>query len=77
MAECERLNKCPFFTDRMTNMPYVSEVMKRTFCLGDKTSCARYQLAAVGVPVPPDLYPRDTARARDILRSWRANRQNV
>ena len=36
MAECERLNKCPFFTDRMTSMPNVSEVMKRTYCLGEQ-----------------------------------------
>ena len=69
MAECERLNKCPFFTDRMTSMPNVSEVMKRTYCLGDKTECARYQLASAGVPIPTDLYPPDTARASEILRS--------
>jgi hypothetical protein len=68
MAECERLRTCPFFTDRMENMPNVSEVMKRTYCLGDKTLCARYQLGVVGVAVPADLFPQDAARMREILR---------
>lgn len=68
MAECERLRKCPFFRDRMENMPNVSEVMKRTYCLGDKTLCARYQLGAAGVAVPGDLFTQDAARMREIMR---------
>jgi hypothetical protein len=68
--ECDRLNTCPFFADRMANMPNVAEVVKRMYCLGDKTQCARYQLASAGVAVPPDPFPKpkDTARARDLLR---------
>ncbi len=66
--ECDRLKTCPFFSDRMANMPNVSEALKRIYCVGDKTQCARYQLASAGVPVPPDLFPQDTDRARDLLR---------
>ncbi|HEV2470608.1 MAG TPA: hypothetical protein VGS78_15565 [Candidatus Sulfotelmatobacter sp.] len=49
-------------------MPNVSEVMKRTYCLGDKTLCARYQLGAAGVAVPGDLFTQDAARMREIMR---------
>ncbi|MFZ0731853.1 MAG: hypothetical protein WAM79_05980 [Candidatus Sulfotelmatobacter sp.] len=68
MAQCERLKTCPFFSDRMENMPNVGEVLKRTYCLGDKTLCARYQVGLAGVAVPPDLFPQDAGRVREILR---------
>ncbi|HVN20548.1 MAG TPA: hypothetical protein VMU05_17310 [Dongiaceae bacterium] len=67
MAECEKLKKCPFFTDKMANMPSVAEVMKRNYCLGDKNLCARYQLASAGLSVPADLFPNDIDRARALL----------
>ena len=42
MAECEKLKKCPFFTGHMSNMPGVADLMKSTYCMGDKRLCARY-----------------------------------
>ena len=69
MAECEKLTKCPFFTGHMLNMPGVADLMKSTYCLGDKLLCARYQLASGGVQVPIDLLPNDNARARELLSS--------
>jgi len=69
MVECERLEKCPFFSGQMADMPCSAELMKQTFCLGNhKTQCARYQVASAGVAVPPDLFPHDVERARAILR---------
>ncbi len=68
MADCERLNTCPFFSGQMANMPAVADLMKKSFCLGDKNQCARYQVALAGVRVPTDLYPNDTARALHLLR---------
>jgi len=67
MPDCERLITCPFFSDRMANMPSVSDLIKETFCHGDKSQCARYQVPCAGLPVPPDLYPHDVSRAQDIL----------
>ena len=67
MADCERLSTCPFFSGRMGNMPSVAELLKRSYCLGDKTRCARYQVGAAGVPVPADLFPQQTDRVREIL----------
>ena len=68
MAECERLAKCPFFTGYLGNMPGVADLMKSTYCLGDKKVCARYQRASAGLQVPLDLLPNDTDRARELLR---------
>jgi hypothetical protein len=65
--ECEKLDKCPFFNDRLGNMPAVSGLLKQTYCLGDKTQCARYAVSAAGIPVPLDLFPNDSTRARRLL----------
>ena len=54
------------FGDKMANMPSVAEVMKRRFCFGNKTLCARYQVVLAGLPVPADLFPNDTERLEDL-----------
>jgi hypothetical protein len=66
--ECEKLSKCPFFSDRLPNMPAVAGLLKQTYCLGDKVSCARYQVSMAGVPVPPDLFPNEVGRIAQILK---------
>jgi len=71
MAECDRLKTCPFFSDKMVGMPAVSELMKKTYCLTDRKQCARYQVAKAGIAVPPDLFPSDNDRAREIIRENR------
>lgn len=67
MADCEKLQTCPFFADQMAQMPSVASLMKTTFCHGDKTRCARYQVLTAGVPVPVDLLPNDVGRAQQLL----------
>ncbi|MGA2990730.1 MAG: hypothetical protein ABSD88_09665 [Candidatus Korobacteraceae bacterium] len=68
MIECERLKTCPFFADKMVNMPNSAGLFKQMYCLGgDKMQCARYQLAVAGVAVPPDLFPNDIDRAQKLL----------
>jgi hypothetical protein len=52
----------------MANMPSVADLMKKTYCFGDKMLCARYQVASAGIVAPSDLFPHDVDRARDILR---------
>lgn len=63
MAECEKLAKCPFFYDRMGNMPGMAALYKKKFCQGDNTDCARYRVSKAGIPMPSDLFPNmlDTA----------------
>jgi len=65
--ECEKLTKCPFFNDHLLNMPAVSGLLKQTYCLGDKTECARYMVSSAGLKVPMDLFPNDFQRARKLL----------
>jgi hypothetical protein len=67
MASCEKLQACPFFNDQLPNMPSVSGLLKETYCLGDKESCARYKVSGAKIPVPRDLFPSDNERAKKIL----------
>jgi hypothetical protein len=67
MAQCEKLVMCPFFSDKMKGTPNTAALMKETFCLGDKTHCARYRVSLAGFPVPLDLFPNDSGRVQQIL----------
>ncbi len=67
--ECAKLPTCIFFNDQMDDMPAVSAVLKKQFCRGTFTECARYRVAtALGAgAVPKDLFPTDSARADRLL----------
>lgn len=67
MAKCEKLKSCPFFNGRLANMPSVSELLKQTYCFGEKNQCARYKVSTAGLDVPPDLFPNDASRAKSML----------
>jgi hypothetical protein len=71
MAECECLPKCPFFNDRMANKPATANIMKKQYCLGDNSDCARHQVkVALGAEaVPSDLFPVQTEKVAGILSS--------
>jgi hypothetical protein len=67
MADCEKLTKCPFFAGQMANMPAVSDLMRQTYCQGDKAKCARHVVSKAGKAAPSDLFPSDWNRAREIV----------
>ncbi len=67
MARCEKLNACPFYQNRLPNMPSVSGLLKNTYCFSDKSACARYQVEAAGLVAPVDLLPNDRGRALTII----------
>ncbi|WP_319475677.1 hypothetical protein [Marispirochaeta aestuarii] len=69
MAECECLPRCPFFNDKMQNMPSLASMMKKRYCLGDSSECARHIvfLALGSEKVPSDLFPSQVDRARQIV----------
>jgi len=69
--DCDRLQTCIFFNDQMANMPAVAELLKKQFCRGTFSDCARFQVAArLGGPnVPKDLFPQDRERALHLLAS--------
>jgi hypothetical protein len=68
MAVCPKLEKCPFFADRMSAATAVAEMMKRRYCAGTPADCARYRVSIAGMPVPPDLFPNQGERAVQMLR---------
>ena len=69
MAQCECLTGCPFFNDRLPDMPAASKLFKQQYCRGDKESCARYKVRQELGPqaVPRDLFPNQTERAIDLI----------
>jgi hypothetical protein len=68
MTTCEKLKICPFFQDQMGELAAVAEMMKKCFCLNDRSKCARYQVSNAGIPVPPDLFPYQADRAEQLIR---------
>lgn len=48
-------------------MPSVSGLLKGSYCLSDKSNCARYIVSSAKIPVPPDLFPNDVTRARELV----------
>ena len=45
MADCELLERCPFFNDQLKNMPAASDTMKKIYCRWNFAKCARYRVA--------------------------------
>jgi len=71
MPDCICLPRCPFFNDRMGALPEKAEEMKDKYCRGDNSRCARHMVFdKLGrEKVPPDLYPIQMARAKQIIDS--------
>lgn len=69
MAQCELLEGCIFFNDKMKDMPGMSNILKEQYCKSGNSSCARYMVfQALGRPhVPPDLFPQQKERAKSII----------
>lgn len=70
MRECPLLKECPFFNDRMVNMPSTAEIIKKNHCQSYYTKCARYiVLNALGKEkVPSDLFPTQTLKAGELIK---------
>jgi hypothetical protein len=66
MAECERLEGCPFFK-KIKDLPRTAAQLLTTYCHGDNRQCARLWVAASGVRPPDDLFPNEKDRALRIL----------
>jgi len=69
MAECECLKGCPFFNDKMPDNDGLGAIIKKKYCLGDNTGCARYMVfKKLGKPaVPANLYPNMADQAKGII----------
>ncbi len=53
----------------MQNMPSLTSMMKKRYCLEDSSECARHIVFLVlgSEKVPADLYPSQAERAREIV----------
>jgi len=69
MAQCECLQGCPFFNDKMKDTEGLGALYKEKYCLGNNADCARYMVfQKLGKPaVPHNLYPNMYDRAKEIL----------
>lgn len=71
MADCPCLPKCPFFNDQMASRPSTAEMMKRRYCKGDYSNCARWMVfQAVGKEsIPSDLFPNQVDRVKTLIQN--------
>lgn len=71
MSDCVKLANCPFFHDRMANMPSMAEIYKQRYCQGSNEGCARWLIHQTfgSAEVPNDLFPNDMERARAMVDS--------
>ena len=69
MAECECLPKCPFFNEKMADMPVTAEHMRTRYCITDNSECARFMVfKALGrEKVPPTLFPHNVSIAKTVI----------
>jgi len=69
MADCELLNGCLFFNDKMPEDSGMGAIYKKKYCNGDNSNCARYLVAQkLGKEnVPANLYPNMTEKAFQII----------
>jgi len=73
MSECVCLPKCPFFNDRMANMPAMANKIKDKYCKGDHSNCARFLVfKALGPGKAPDtLFPAQVEMAQAVIAAAR------
>jgi hypothetical protein len=69
MADCEILEGCLFFNDKMKDSEGLGALYKKKYCLGDNSECARYMVfRKLGRhAIPANLYPNMIDRANEIL----------
>ncbi len=70
MAECELIDKCPFFINNPGEVEKTAQ-MKEKYCKTNNLNCARYLIAtAIGFEaVPSDLAPDQKTKAYEIISS--------
>jgi hypothetical protein len=71
MKKCSLTDECPFFNDQLpkTHTAKEREDMRRKFCGGGNSQCARFIVAnALGLnEVPGNLFPDDLFKVSIIL----------
>ncbi|MBN1555463.1 MAG: hypothetical protein JXA11_12015 [Phycisphaerae bacterium] len=78
MNQCEYMENCPFFNEKLGALPGLVHMLKKQYCLLVKTRCARYRVVqALGREhVPRDLFPNDAERADSIIAEAEISRKH-
>lgn len=71
--DCPHIDRCPFFNDRLKDMPSMSNIYKRNYCKKEYERCARFRVsAAIGKEnVPLDLFPNQDEKAEKIIKEFK------
>ena len=69
MEYCERFSNCPFYAEKLKDLPAMAEGFRKMYCFNVKPNCARYILLKELGPdkVPVGLFPNDFETAKDII----------
>ncbi|MDA3958210.1 hypothetical protein [Oceanispirochaeta sp.] len=69
MGECEFIEKCLFFNNKLNNKSEKIEEMKVQYCQSNNLNCARYMVAnALGKEMMPEkLFPHEKLRAYLVI----------
>ncbi len=71
--DCPLINSCPFFNDKLKDMPSMSNIYKRNYCKKDYIRCARYLVSTtIGKEnVPLDIFPNHEGKAKEIIKNFK------
>ena len=71
MSDCPVLDACPFFADKLRNMPKTADLLKDRYCRSRHEVCARWVVRERAGPdkVPNDMFPHQADRANKLLES--------
>jgi len=66
MEYCERLSSCPFYNEKLKDLPAMAEGFKKMYCFNIKPNCARYILLKALGPekVPVELFPNEIEKPK-------------
>ena len=69
MGECELIETCPFFNDKIKTADINIDELKEKYCKNNSLNCARYMIVqALGREnVPDDLLPDQKTTAYQII----------
>jgi len=75
MDICERLEKCPFYQDKMIIETGLGTILKKKYCESNKNECARYMvLQTIGAEyVDNTLFPHMKDRAYELIQMNKKN----
>lgn len=69
MSNCPSITLCPFFNDKMKEMPAMANMLKKKYCLSNHVDCARWLVSSKfgRAGVPDNLHPGQNDRARALI----------